>query len=96
MNVLDFTDDAIEGFSERLLSRVIVEPADEDGAVLVRPHRVLVEVRPPYIQSLSRVSTFVLFSGEWLDGVLLQGWLVGFHNCQAAARRGGKLLPIWL
>ena len=47
MDVLDLSDDTIEGLPERLFARLVVEAADEDGAILVSAHGIFVEVRSP-------------------------------------------------
>ena len=50
MNVLNFTNDPVESFSESLFSRLVVEPANENGAVSVGALGILIIVRSPYIQ----------------------------------------------
>lgn len=47
MDVLDFTNNSIEGFPESIISGLIVESANENGAILVCSHGVFVEMWPP-------------------------------------------------
>ena len=47
VDVLDFTNNSIECFSECFISGLIVETTDEHSAILVGAHGVFVEMRPP-------------------------------------------------